>query len=475
MKSIIKYYVIPVFLLIILNIVLILYVSRFQKNTYQQLSELDASNEYLSTVLETSVFLNSYLESRSTTDSLNFIRKTEELIVETGLFSTSTISGSELSDSLMFAVNDYALSLNELAEATYSAPGNLEIIRSNRVRTHILLQNIQQIVHQIDDGNSKTIINSLIHSNKLFYTLIFVYILVISSILLVSYTKIVQPLRRLRKEIQKLSTGSYTQIDIQRDDEIGDLIDSFNKTSESLIKSREELHRTNEKLQLTNKELETFAYSVSHDLRSPLRSISGFSEALVANYSDELTPRAKDYLGRVNQAAQKMGELIDDILNLSRVGRKVVDREIIDVSTLAEELIDFSTTDSEKNHFTFEVEKGISITADAGLTKIVMLNLISNAIKFSKNEPHPVIRIGSLKKDKRLWIFVKDNGIGFDMKYAEKIFRAFQRLHSDDEFKGSGIGLATVKRIVSKHGGDIFVESKQGKGTKITFNLGTDS
>ncbi len=472
MKSIIKYYLIPIFLLILLNLILFLYVSRFQNNTYNQLRDLDLSNDYLSTVLDTTVELNEYLESGAKADSIQFVDKVDELILETDLFTSAVQTESSLGDSLTNTVDKYSAVLHELAKAGHENPALNDINTvSSRVESHSLLQTIQQIVHQIDEDNSNKTIASLNQSNNLLYVLIVVYILIISGILLVSYYNIIHPLKRLRKEIQKLSHGSYTQIDIDRDDEIGELIDSFNETSLSLKESQEELRHANEKLQLTNKELEAFAYSVSHDLRSPLRSISGFSDALVSNFSDELSPRAQDYLGRVNRAAQKMGNLIDDILKLSRVTRSDVKRVRFDVSALSREVIELLKTEKESN-YQFQVEEGITILADEGLTKVILLNLISNAIKFSRKTPQPVIKIGSQLKDKKKYIYVKDNGIGFDMQYAEKIFTAFQRLHPDGEFEGSGIGLATVQRIVNKHGGTIYAESKKGEGTTITFNLG---
>jgi light-regulated signal transduction histidine kinase (bacteriophytochrome) len=331
-------------------------------------------------------------------------------------------------------------------------------------------QRIEGLITELNKKNDLSIISSLSEARVYTRYLFIVLFLLIFIIFIVAYRQFLAPLHRLRKEIRKLSEGSYSQIEIERDDEVGELIDAFNNTSRTLRLSEQKLNKVNHELATTNKELEAFAYSVSHDLRSPLRSISGFSDALVNNYASELSETAQDYLKRVHKAAIKMGELIDEILKLSRISSREIKRDAIDITELTHEIIELTKTDDEK-HISFNVDNHLTLHGDAGLTKILLLNLLSNAIKFSKTKEHPVIKVGSVIKNGKPYIFVKDNGVGFDMKYADKIFGVFQRLHTNDAFKGTGIGLATVKRIINKHGGDIYLESEEGTGTTVYFNL----
>jgi PAS domain S-box-containing protein len=225
-------------------------------------------------------------------------------------------------------------------------------------------------------------------------------------------------------------------------------------------------------LEAANKELESFAYSVSHDLRAPLRSIDGFSQALIEDYRDVLDQTGAGYLQRVRNASQRMAQLIDDLLELSRITRREMHRESTDFSMLAQEII----ADLRKEHPERAVEvsimPGIRLQADANLLRIALENLIRNAWKFTGKQPHARIEVGMQKREDGSVYFVRDNGAGFDMSYAGKLFGAFQRLHSEAEFPGTGIGLATVQRVVRRHGGSIWVEAAPGKGATFFFTIG---
>ncbi len=224
-------------------------------------------------------------------------------------------------------------------------------------------------------------------------------------------------------------------------------------------------------LENSNRELEAFAYSVSHDLRSPLRSIEGFSLALLEDYSGKLDERGRDYLTRVRNATVRMGHLIDDLLKLSRVTRSEMNRERINLSSMVRTIAESLRKQHPDHPAEFIIADGLAAHGDERLLTVALENLISNAWKFSEKSSQIVIQFGILEKNGEPAFFVKDNGVGFDMHYAGKLFNPFQRLHRTDEFPGTGIGLATVKRIISRHGGQVWIESEEGKGTTVYFTL----
>lgn len=221
-------------------------------------------------------------------------------------------------------------------------------------------------------------------------------------------------------------------------------------------------------------ELSSFTYSVSHDLRAPLRRLDGFSEALLnEKYLEHLDENAIHYLQRIRQAARDMGQLIDDLLKLSRISTAELKTENIDLTTFVRKTFTELIAGREGPSVALSVEDNLQVTADPGLVKILLQNLLDNAIKYSSKEEEPEISVGQVIKDNSdgSFFYIKDNGVGFDMKYAHKLFRPFSRLHSDFEFEGSGIGLATVQRIINIHGGTIRAESKNGEGTTIYFQI----
>jgi PAS domain S-box-containing protein len=224
-------------------------------------------------------------------------------------------------------------------------------------------------------------------------------------------------------------------------------------------------------LEAANKELEAFSYSVSHDLRAPLRHINGFSQALLEDYTDKLDETGKGYLQQVRGASQEMAQLIDDVLQLARVTRSEMRREAVNLSELASEIArDLQRIDSGRA-VTVNIEKDVSTCGDKRLLKIILVNLLGNAWKFTSNCENAEIVFGQKQVDGQEAYFVRDNGAGFDMTYANKLFGAFQRLHSADEFEGTGIGLATVQRIVNCHGGRVWAEGEVTKGAVFYFTL----
>lgn len=226
-----------------------------------------------------------------------------------------------------------------------------------------------------------------------------------------------------------------------------------------------------EELKLKNAELEAFSYSVSHDLRAPLRGIDGFSQALLEDYSEKLDATGRGYLKRVRAAAQRMGMLIDDMLELSRVGRSALVRERTDLSALARSVAWELGEADPARQVTFVIPEGLTADVDPHLLRIALQNLLGNAWKFTAKTTNPIIEVGALGAADHMTYFVRDNGVGFDMAHAKKLFAPFQRLHSEKEFPGTGIGLATVQRIVHRHGGTVRAEGETGRGATISFTI----
>ena len=226
-----------------------------------------------------------------------------------------------------------------------------------------------------------------------------------------------------------------------------------------------------QQLQEVNQELESFSYSVSHDLRAPLRTIEGFSRILLRDHSEALNGTARNYLQRMGAASVRMAQLIDDLLRLSRIARAPVEQHRVHLSSIAVQIVEeFRSRDSGRD-IDVLIEPDVVANADENLVRIALENLLGNAWKFTSNTADARIEFGSMTRDGKQTYFVRDNGAGFDMQYASVLFTPFQRLHSADEFEGTGIGLAIVQRVIRRHGGLIEPESEPGKGTTMYFTL----
>jgi len=232
--------------------------------------------------------------------------------------------------------------------------------------------------------------------------------------------------------------------------------------------------RADAALEATNQEMESFTYSVSHDLRAPIRQIDGFARLLAESLGPDVDEKSRHYLTRIQDGARHMGRLVDDLLLLARVGRtnvRLVPTELGDV--LAEAIAELQPEVANRS-IEWTIDPLPRAKCDPGLMKIVFTNLLSNAIKYTRPRPQATIAVGGGMRDARIVISVQDNGVGFDMRYADQLFGAFQRLHGTDDFEGSGVGLATVQRIVRKHGGDIWAEAAPDKGATFSFALGPE-
>jgi light-regulated signal transduction histidine kinase (bacteriophytochrome) len=234
----------------------------------------------------------------------------------------------------------------------------------------------------------------------------------------------------------------------------------------------QELTRRSGDLESINKELEAFAYSISHDLRAPLRHMVGYTELLQKTASPVLDDKGRRYMVMILESAKRMGALIDDLLAFSRIGRAETRETMVSLEQLVKEVQNEVWQETEGRNLSWKIGPLPDLYGDRSMLKLVLINLISNAIKFTRTRPAPEIEIGSTDNTTNgIVVFVRDNGVGFDMKYAKKLFGVFQRLHRPDEFEGTGIGLATVQRIIHRHGGQVWAEGQVGAGATFYISL----
>ncbi|MCJ7625724.1 MAG: ATP-binding protein, partial [Anaerolineaceae bacterium] len=269
-------------------------------------------------------------------------------------------------------------------------------------------------------------------------------------------------------------------------------MEKLNRAMNNLLEDLQETNRraseTATRLQETNAELESFSYSVSHDLRAPLRHINGFVQMLLEREAGKLDANSNRFLKNVSDAARKMGNLIDDLLNFSRTGRKDIRKVHVNQNDMIKKVQEELSPNLEARHITWQISPLPDIMADRAMLQQVWVNLLSNAIKYTAPRAEARIQIGIVKPGTgaemdggtasdthvdlpEATIFVRDNGVGFDPQYVDKLFGVFQRLHRDDEFEGSGIGLAIVKRIINRHGGKVWAEGEPDKGATFFFTI----
>ena len=252
--------------------------------------------------------------------------------------------------------------------------------------------------------------------------------------------------------------------------------------SRELVLSETRFRRLNESLErrvadrtaalaAANRELETFTYSVSHDLRAPLRQIDGFSRILVEHVGPGLDSKSQHYLRRIQEGTQRMGRLVDDLLNLAQLGRQDVHTRPTPLDAIVKDALSELRADWGDRIIQWAISGLPTVECDPGLMKIVLTNLLSNAIKYTRPREVAIIEVGCTVSDGQCTVFVRDNGVGFNMKYADKLFGVFQRLHRADQFEGTGVGLATVQRIIHKHGGEIWAEAEPNRGATFFFTL----
>ncbi len=286
---------------------------------------------------------------------------------------------------------------------------------------------------------------------------------------------------RLLADQQEL-VEKLVQNEAELEEQVAERTAELSKAYERLKKEAAERRRLNEELEqrvrartvqleVANKELESFAYSVSHDLRAPLRAIDGFSQALLEDCGDQIDEQGHMYLGRVRANTQRMGELIDALLLLSRLSRAEMVMEAVDLSALAKSIVAELRQEDGARRIQMSIEPGLVVEGDARLLRIVLENLLGNAWKFTSKHSEACIEFGAVEEEEHNVYYVRDNGVGFDMAYADKLFGAFQRLHPMNEFSGTGIGLATVQRVIHRHHGRVWAEAAPDEGATFFFTV----
>jgi signal transduction histidine kinase len=305
------------------------------------------------------------------------------------------------------------------------------------------------------------------------------------------------PMKLLRQGTEIIGSGNLDhKVATSAHDELGDLSRAFDDMTEKLkavtvskdellkevaerrkaeadvLKLSEDMAVRNLELEEANKELEAFIYSVSHDLRAPLRSVSEFARAVAEDYADKLDAQGIDYLSRVSKGSAKMSRLIESLLYLSRISRQELVRTNVDMSKVAASIIAELREAHQGRTVEVEIKQGLSTIADPRLMEVALSNILENAWKFTSKVEHARIEFSTKEKEGKIVYYVRDNGAGFDSKYADKMFWPFQRLHTSQEFEGTGIGLTIVERIIRRHGGKVWAEGEEGKGATVYFTLG---
>ena len=290
--------------------------------------------------------------------------------------------------------------------------------------------------------------------------------------------RLTAPLVGVTRAAEAIASGDLThRVPVGRDDELGRLAQSFNTMAEQVSRSHHHLEaqvaQRTKALEGTNAELESFSYSVSHDLRAPLRAIHGFARILLEDHNAKLEPEAQRLLGVIDQNTRRMGQLIDDLLAFSRLGRTDLTTGPVDMKELTQMVADeIQRAEASRNgSLEIRIDPLPPARGDRGLLRQVMSNLLQNAAKFTRDRPSARIEVGSRPDSGQTVYYVKDNGAGFDVRYADKLFGVFQRLHSAEQFEGTGVGLAIVKRIVQRHGGRVWAEGAANHGATFYFTL----
>lgn len=467
MRYLLAYIAIPLIILVGVNAGLLIYFGSLIHTSEGHYSVVELTDNVASSVNNSVVLLREFLRTSDANNQQAFEHSLEQLDEQSKVLVRHPYFPAELTSIIQQATSEY---INASRNVINNDP---QLVQSGQLNLQLngLESRIDNALALIRLDAKRMTFSSYDRAETLGYIIVLAGIGITGITLLILYRRILLPLGHLKRALKQLGSGYFTTLYPSHKGELDDLITIFNESSESLAAAKQQLITANHKLSMANAELEAFSYSVSHDLRAPLRSISGFSETLERSYMDQLDGNAANYLQRIRKAAIKMGELIDEILKLSRLSRKELSLEHLNVSELAEEVTK-QLLGADQGQSEVTIQPGLHATGDKGLTKVVLLNLLSNAVKFSSKQPSSKVRVGSTQKDGAQYLFVEDNGVGFNMKYVEKAVTAFQRLHTQQEFPGTGIGLATVQRIINKHGGELVLDSTQGEGTTVYFHLG---
>jgi signal transduction histidine kinase len=284
--------------------------------------------------------------------------------------------------------------------------------------------------------------------------------------------RVTGPIGRLTIAAESIGTGDFRErLDIRTGDEIEVLAGAFNRMAAALGETQGQLRGRAEELEEANRELESFSYSVSHDLRAPLRAMDGFTRILLEEEIGALSARGQRLFGLVRENAAQMGHLVDDLLAFSRLGRQPMRKQVVDQALLVRQVLEDLEPERNRRQVEIVMSKLRACEGDPALLKQIWANLLANALKFTRDRESARIEIGGDEADAGTVYSVRDNGVGFDMRYADKLFGVFQRLHRAEEYEGTGVGLAIVQRIVQRHGGRVWAEAEEGKGATFYFTI----
>ena len=333
------------------------------------------------------------------------------------------------------------------------------------------------LITEVDQAEAYAPVNSMAVTMVTIVSLL--TLIVVAAGFLLART-ITQPLARLVAGAAEIGRHGHLdqKVGTEDRDEIGELSRAFDRmatelkeTTVSIDDLERRIHERTAQLEAANRELEAFTYSVSHDLRAPLRAIDGYTRILLDDYQPLLDAEGKRVCSVISESAHRMSDLIDDLLTFSRLGRSALNPSKIDMETLAKTIFQELTTAQSRKRIDFKVDSMPPAVGDPALLRQVWVNLLSNAIKFSSRQKRAVIRVRGENMENEAVYSVQDNGVGFDMQYADKLFGVFQRLHSVREFEGNGVGLALVQRVIHRHGGRVWAEGEVGKGATFYFAL----
>jgi len=349
-----------------------------------------------------------------------------------------------------------------------------------RLVTQLMLISQDSIIdaRQLAQITAEKIRESQRRTSRLLAGLVALIGIVMASHFVTSLNQILTPIKQLRLGVEAFAKGEFSfRTRVKVNNELGDLSRAFDQMAERLEETMTALERKTIQLLETNRELESFSYSVSHDLRSPLRGIDGWGLALIEDYGEQLDSTAHTYVERIRTDTQRMGQLIDDLLQLARVTRAEIKHEPVNLSGLAQNVAERLKSTRGERRIEFLIQPGLSALGDPRLLEIALNNLLDNACKFTGTRTEARIEFGETVAEepesgvRRKAYFIRDNGVGFDMAHAQRLFGAFQRMHKASEFPGTGIGLATVQRVVHRHGGSVWADATPDQGSVFYFSL----
>ena len=299
------------------------------------------------------------------------------------------------------------------------------------------------------------------------FVIIFPIVAIIGFMISIIFTdQIIKVISQLVNAARIIGRGEWLKpVEVNRNDELGELAAEINRSAVMIEENRNAL-------QQKNRDLDSYSYTLAHDLRAPLRSISSFSQILEMDAKEKLSEDELDALSRIIKASQRMSALIDDILELSRISNREIEVKSLSLSHLADKIVEQLRTSEPERNVRFEIEEGMIVKGDPQLLRLVLENILGNAWKYSQKTEYASIKFASKSDNNTGTVYyISDDGVGFDMQYVDKLFKPFQRLHKDSEFEGTGIGLASIKRMIERHEGRVWIESEVNKGTTIYFTL----